>query len=72
MSKLGKLDKLDLYPDPDVFNNFVTWTSLEDALKGIRDAMDDIQNMEKRVVIDMSSQTVRIYIICNDFVTPIL
>ncbi|KAK2162512.1 hypothetical protein LSH36_97g05033 [Paralvinella palmiformis] len=59
-NKLGKLDKLDLYPDPDVFNNFVTWTSLEDALKGIRDAMDDMQNMEKRVVIDMSSQTVRI------------
>ena len=40
-------------PSKDDLQNLVTWESLENALKGIR---DDLQPQE-RVVIEMSSQT---------------
>ena len=48
-------DRLDLYPDPDALNDFVTWEGLENALKGVREELQPKEN----VVIEQGQQTVR-------------
>ncbi|WAQ96893.1 QRIC2-like protein [Mya arenaria] len=49
-------DKFALLPTPEELSQFVTWPSLEDALKGIRDDLTP-QQQQERIVIEMSSQT---------------
>lgn len=46
-------EKFNELPTPEEWSQFVTWPALEDALKGIRDALTP----PERVVIEMSSQT---------------
>ena len=57
---------MDNYPSSDMFKDFVTWAALEDSLKGIRQQIEENQNVPvqqppppepQRIVIEMSSQT---------------
>ena len=47
-------DQFGQFPDPDMFKDFVTWTALEESLRGLREQLEP----KERVVIEMSSQTV--------------
>jgi len=44
-------------PSPDDFAKFVTGAELEDALQGIKQDWENMQQPTERVVIEMSSQT---------------
>ena len=73
-------DQFDGLPPSDFFNDFVTWTSLEDSLKGIREQMEENRNnlpppveevpppIPQRIVIEMSSQTEIVSCDCCVFV----
>jgi hypothetical protein len=52
-------DKVHTLPSPDDFAKFVTGAELEDALQGIRQDWENLQQptLTERVVIEMSSQT---------------
>jgi hypothetical protein len=50
-------DKFNTLPSPDDLAQSVTWAGLEDALQGIRQDCEDLQQPTERVVIEMSSQT---------------
>lgn len=56
-------DTLSAYPPIERFDDFVTWHGLEEALKGIRDELEP----KERVVIEMQTQTVRIFLISHNF-----
>ena len=53
-SKNDLNDRLSQYPSVDSFNNYVTWTALEEALKGVREELEP----KERIVIEMHTQTV--------------
>ena len=51
----GKLSGL---PSMDDISQFVRWADLEDALKGIRDQLENIDRTpQQRIVLEASSQT---------------
>lgn len=55
-SQIGELrDTMKNMPTKDMFNNFVTWESLEKALRGIREDMARMASPPERVVINMAT-----------------
>lgn len=51
-------DKFSTLPTADDYAQFVTWPLLEDALKGVRNDLEQLQvPVQERVVIETSSQT---------------
>nr|KAG5713573.1 hypothetical protein BaRGS_024621 [Batillaria attramentaria] len=49
--------KLALLPAPEEFDSFVRWQQLEEAMLGIRSALDDLQKPVERIVMESFSQT---------------
>ena len=49
-------------PNPDLFNSFVTWPGLEDALKGIRQELSDQTRPKSPVAVSkLSVRSVPLY-----------